>query len=161
MGEIHFEGREKVGMETKSVGRMYQVFCEMTLKYYGKPRFYLMDLLSDLKQTGNDEYKADHDFPVRLYAKLSDAVVECFWNRFAGFSNEMIKPYFSTLWKFHKKYLTLVEQQSGDVMDAMVAEAGDLVRQCKEKIPGAPTTEVLHAIMSDISAMQEGGENGR
>ena len=118
-------------MDLKPIGKAYGVTCDIAEKYYGKPLFYLPEMMVEMKDAGNREWvETEKAFPIPLYSKLTDIIVRYFWRGFPCIRKETIKPAILTAWKYHKKYLLQLFEPGGppkDLMDVMVAEANHIV----------------------------------
>lgn len=140
-------------MNTKSIGRAYAVICDIAATYYSKPLFYMPELMADLKKAGNTEYKADKEFPVRLYGALSNALIVVFLTEFENVPEKLFKPCLLDAWRFHKK--CLLTDMTEAAMGSMVEEAGKAIENAGQKISKDFLKRIYFAVLQDVAARAE------
>ena len=143
-------------LDIKQYGKVFQITSDVMTKYYSKAlasAFYVDDMKKDLKNLCNEQYKADHGFPVEFYAWINTVMIHWFENGYMGYSTkEEINDQLHKIWAYTKKYLPV--ERTDDVWDALMEEGNALA---KDKI--APVATLYLRVIEWMQKLDREKEN--
>lgn len=94
-------------VDTKVVGGVYGIIVKYAEEYFTRyPRLWGYDgLRRKLLTHMRDEYSKGSEYPVDFFTAMADIALEWCEMGFADMTKDDIKPFYQSMWKFHKAML--------------------------------------------------------
>ena len=135
----------------KSTGKVYQILTETMERYYDKTsQIYHWRLCNELIMRKEEAYRENHLFPYLFFDAMADAVLRWHDNEFRGVNAEEIKPFFQTIWKYHRQYLGMV--LTDDTVPELMKNGDAIVSKYDDEEVREIVLRIVLSIIRDLEA---------